>query len=30
MVSWSPLGVKLKIFEEHPRLFHIGVPPPGV
>ena len=26
---WSPLGVKFKISDEHPRLFHIGVPPPG-
>ena len=24
---WSPLGVKFKISKEHPRLFHIGVPP---
>ena len=27
--SWSPLGVKFKISDEHPRLFHMGVPPPG-
>ena len=27
--DWSPLGVKFKISDEHPRLFHIGVPPPG-
>ena len=26
--DWSPLGVKFKISDEHPRLFHIGVPPP--
>ena len=25
---WSPLGVKFKIFDEYPRLFHMGVPPP--
>ena len=24
----APLGVKFKISDEHPRLFHIGVPPP--
>ena len=24
---WSPLGVKFKISDEHPRLFHMGVPP---
>ena len=24
----SPLGVKFKISDEHPRLFHMGVPPP--
>ena len=28
--DWSPLGVKFKISDEHPRLFHIGVPPPGL
>ena len=26
---WSPLGVKFKISDEHPHLFHIGVLPPG-
>ena len=26
--DWSPLGVKFKISDEHPRLFHIGAPPP--
>ena len=25
--DWSPLGVKFKISDEHPHLFHIGVPP---
>ena len=25
---WSPLGVKFKISDEHPRLFRMGVPPP--
>ena len=25
--DWSPLGVKLKISDEHPRPFHIGFPP---
>ena len=25
--DWSPLGVKFKISDEHPLLFHIGVPP---
>lgn len=25
---WSPLGVNVKIFDEHPRLFNIGDPPP--
>ena len=29
MPRWSPLGVKFKIFDEHPRLFHMGVHPPG-
>ena len=24
---WSALGFKFKISDEHPRLFHIGVPP---
>ena len=29
--DWFPLGVKFKISDEHPRLFHKGVyPPPGV
>ena len=28
MPRWSPLGVKLKIFNEHPHLFHLGSPPP--
>ena len=28
--DWSPLGVKFKISDEHPRLFHMGVPPPGI
>ena len=28
--DWSPLGVKFKISDEHPRLFRMGVPPPGV
>ena len=28
--DWSPLGVKFKISDEHPRLFHMGVPPPGL
>ena len=27
--DWSPLGVKFKISDEHPRLFRMGVPPPG-
>ena len=27
--DWSPLGVKFKISDEHPRLFHMGVHPPG-
>ena len=30
--DWSPLGVNLKIFDEHPCLFHMGAPhppPPG-
>ena len=27
---WSPLGVKFKISDEHPRLFHMGVPPRGL
>ena len=26
--DWSPLGVKFKISDEHPRLFRMGVPPP--
>ena len=26
----SPLGVKFKISDKHPRLFHMGVPPPRV
>ena len=26
---WSPLGAKFKISNEHPRLFHMGVPTPG-
>ena len=26
--GWSPLGVKFKISDEHPLLFHMGVPPP--
>ena len=26
----QPLGVKFKISDEHPRLFHMGVPPPGL
>ena len=30
MPRWSPLGVKIKISDEHPRLFHIGVPPLGL
>ena len=30
MPRWSPLGVKFKIFDEHLRLFHMGVPPPGL
>ena len=25
--DWSPLAVKFKISNEHPSLFHIGVPP---
>ena len=25
---WSPLGVKFKISDERPRLFHMGAPPP--
>ena len=25
--DWSPLGVKFKISDEHPRLFHMVVPP---
>ena len=25
--DWSLLGVKFKISDEHPRPFHIGVPP---
>ena len=25
--DWSPLGVKFKICDKHPRLFHMGVPP---
>ena len=25
--DWSPLGVKFKFSDEHPRLFHMGVPP---
>ena len=24
---WSPLGVKFKISNKHPRLFHMGFPP---
>ena len=28
--DWSPLGVKFKISDEHPRLFHMGVPLPGL
>ena len=27
--DWSLLGVKFKISDEHPRPFHMGVPPPG-
>ena len=26
--DWSPLGVRFKISDEHPRLFYMGVPPP--
>ena len=26
--DWSPLEVKFKISDEHPRLFRMGVPPP--
>ena len=26
---WSALGVKFKLSDEHPGLFHMGVPPPG-
>ena len=26
--DWSPLGVNFKIFDEHPHLFYIRVPPP--
>ena len=26
--DWSPLGVKFKISDEHPRRFRMGVPPP--
>ena len=26
--DWSPLGVKFKISDKHPRLFRMGVPPP--
>ena len=29
-LDWSPLGVKFKISDEHPCLFHMGAPPPGV
>ena len=25
--DWSPLGVKFKLSDEHPRLFHMGAPP---
>ena len=25
---WSPLGVKFKFSDEHPRPFYMGVPPP--
>ena len=28
MPRWSPLGVKFKISDEHPHLFHMRVPPP--
>ena len=28
MPRWSPLGVKFKIYDEHPRLFHKGGSPP--
>ena len=27
--DWSPLGVKFKISDEHPRPFHMGFPPGG-
>jgi len=27
MARWSPLGIKIKISDEHPRLFHVGVSP---
>ena len=27
--DWSLLGVKFKISDEHPRPFHMGVPPRG-
>ena len=27
-LDWCPLGVKFKISDEHPRLFHMGAPPP--
>ena len=26
-LDWSPLRVLFKIFDEHPRPFHMGVPP---
>ena len=28
--DWSPLGVNFKILDEHPYLFYISSPPPGV
>ncbi len=28
--DWSLLGVLFKISDEHPRRFHIGVPPPDI
>ena len=28
--DWSPLGVKFKLSNEHPHLFHIGAPSPEI